>query len=195
MIGNTVQKFFKNPPLVSQITGIDKKLIERFSNILCVISCGHYIKEEMFKNYYFETAQMAISLYGWYKMSATVHKLLIHGADIIKSLPLPVGQLSEDVIESAHKEYKTLRQYHSRKTSRINTNTDIFNWMLMSSDPIVTNTRKKPKKNETKFNEVVLGMLRLPSFCTGDDDDDDDDDGDGGDDEEVDNDDKDMDVE
>lgn len=57
----------------------------------------------MFKIYYFETAQMAISLYGWYKMSATVHKLLIHGADIIKSLPLPVGQLSEDVIESAIK--------------------------------------------------------------------------------------------
>jgi len=153
------------------------------------------VKEEMFKNYCFETAQMAISLYGWYKMSATVHKLLLHGADIIKSLPLPVGQLSEDVIESAHKEYKILRQYHSRKTSRINTNTDIFNWMLVSSDPVVTNTRKKPKKNQTKFNQVVLGMLRLPSFCAGDDDDSDDDDYDGGDNEKVNNDDEDMDVE
>jgi hypothetical protein len=65
-------------------------------------------------------------------MSATVHKLLVHGADIIKSLPLPVGQLSKDVIESAHKEYKTLRKYHSRKSFRINTNIDIFNRMLIS---------------------------------------------------------------
>ena len=46
--GNTARKFFKNPSLVSQITGIDKELIERFSNILCIISCGHYVKEEIF---------------------------------------------------------------------------------------------------------------------------------------------------
>ena len=35
--GNTARKFFKNPSLVSQITGIDKKLIERFSNIVYII--------------------------------------------------------------------------------------------------------------------------------------------------------------
>jgi len=62
--GNTTRKFFKKPSLVSKITGIDKKLIERFSSILCVLSCGHYIKEEMFKSYCFETAQMPILLYG-----------------------------------------------------------------------------------------------------------------------------------
>lgn len=79
-------------------------------------------------------------------MSATVHKILFHGADIIKSLPLPVGQLSEDVIEASHKEYKNLRQYHSRKFSRANTNSDIFNWMLVSSDPVLADKRKKAKK-------------------------------------------------
>ena len=42
--------------------------------------------------------------------------------------------------------------------------------MLVSSDPIVTNMRKKPKKNKTQFNEIVLSMLRLPTFCGGDDD-------------------------
>lgn len=58
--GNTARKFFKNPSLVSEITGIDKDLIERFANILSIISCGHYIKEEVFKNYCFETAEMTI---------------------------------------------------------------------------------------------------------------------------------------
>lgn len=152
--GNTARKFFKDPSIVSQITGINKELIERFSNILSIISCGHCIKEDIFKTYCFETAQMAISLYGWYKMSASVHKLLIHGADIIKSLPLPIGCLSEDVIESRHKDYKILRQNHSRKTSRINTNTGIFNWMLVSSDPIVTNKRKN--LNKIKYNLMKL---------------------------------------
>ncbi|KAG8179246.1 hypothetical protein JTE90_004074 [Oedothorax gibbosus] len=70
---------------------------------------------------------MFINLYGWYKMSTTVHKLLIHGSDIMNSLPLPLGQLSEDVLEASHKLYKNLRLFHSRKTSRINTNTDILN--------------------------------------------------------------------
>lgn len=144
--GNTARKFFKNPSLVSEITGIDAQLIERFANILAVISCEHYIKEDIFETYCLETAKIAIKLYGWYKMSATVHKLLIHGADIIKSLLLPVGQLSEDVIEASHKDYKKLRQYHSRKTSRVNINCDIFNWMLVYSDPVVTHNRKKDKK-------------------------------------------------
>jgi hypothetical protein len=62
--GNTARNFFKNSSLVSQITGIDKKLIKRFSNILCVISCGHFIKKEIFKNDCFETVQMTISPYG-----------------------------------------------------------------------------------------------------------------------------------
>ncbi|VEN53780.1 unnamed protein product, partial [Callosobruchus maculatus] len=67
--GNTARKFFENPSLVSQITGIDKELIERFSNVLSVISCGHYVQEELFRRtrYCFETAELAICLYGWYK--------------------------------------------------------------------------------------------------------------------------------
>lgn len=143
---------------------MSEDLIERFANILCVISCGHYIHEEKFRAYCLATAEMAINQYGWYKMSASVHKLLIHGADIIKSLKLPVGQLSEDVIEAGHKSYKNLRQYHSRKTSRINTNIDILNWMLISSDPVITSHREKPKKQGEIYNDVVVDMLRMPTY-------------------------------
>ena len=146
--GNTARKFFNNPLLASQITGIDKVLIERFSNILSVISSGHYIQQVHFKEYCYETAEMAVSLYNWYKMSASAHKLLLHGADIIESLPLPVGQLSEDVIEAGHKTYKNLRQGHSKKISRIDTNLDILNWMLVFSDPVITSKQKKTKKIE-----------------------------------------------
>lgn len=33
----------------------------------------------------------------------------------------------------------------------------------------MSNKRKKSKnKNKTQFNEVVLSMLRLPTFCVGD---------------------------
>lgn len=162
--GNTARKFFDNPVLVSEITGVDKDLISRFANILSAISSGHYINENKFKIYCLETAQMCIQLYGWYKMSATVHKLLLHGSDIIRSFPLPIGQLSEDVLEASHKSYKNLRLFHARKTSRINTNTDIINWLLVSSDPVITSCRKDVQKKRKPFSAVVIGMLKEPEF-------------------------------
>ena len=62
-------------------------------------------------------------------MNVTVHKLLIHGINIIKYLLLPEGQLSEDVIEIDHKDHKKIKTNHSKKTSRIDTNSDIFDSM------------------------------------------------------------------
>lgn len=145
---------------------MNKELIERFANILCVVSSGHYINEVKFRTYCITTAEMAVNLHGWYKISASVHKILIHGADIIKSMTLPVGLLSEDVIETSHKssqgcEYATISL---PKMSRINTNSDILHWMFISSVPVVTSRREKPKRKGEKFNDVVVGMLRMPTF-------------------------------
>lgn len=162
--GNTARKFFNEPDKVAEITGLDKNLIRRFSNILSTISSGHYIKIFEFKEYCWQTAILCVELYGWYKMSATVHKLLIHGADIIKSLPLPVGQLSEDVLEASHKFYKKTRLFHSRKTSRENTNTDIVHYMLISSDPIISAKRKAHAKLQKAFAPEVLDMIDIPYY-------------------------------
>lgn len=107
---------------------------------------------------------MCVDKYGWYKMSASVHKLLIHGADIIKALPLPVGLFSEDVLEAAQKEYKSLRLFHARKTSRIHTNTDIVHWMLIASDPIIASHRKGHKKTKKPFSKEVMELLVMPTL-------------------------------
>ena len=57
-------------------------------------------------------------------MPPTVHKLLIHGADISKEAILPVGQLSEDALESRNKDIRKLRLHNTRKISREATNED-----------------------------------------------------------------------
>lgn len=75
-------------------------------------------------------------------MPASVHKILIHSSDIIKSLPLPIGQLSEDVLEASQKAYKNIRLQHTRKTSRVDTNTDIMHWMCINSDPKISALRE-----------------------------------------------------
>ncbi|KAF5281750.1 hypothetical protein FQR65_LT14545 [Abscondita terminalis] len=82
--------------------------------------------------------------------------------DIIKTLPLPVGLFSEDVLETSQKEYKSFRLFHARKTSRTNTNTDIAHWMLIASDPIIVSHRKGHKKKNKSFTKEVLEMLIMP---------------------------------
>ena len=39
-------------------------------------------------------------------MPASIHLLLIHGADIVKNLSIPLGALSEEAQESKNKDFK-----------------------------------------------------------------------------------------
>ncbi|KAJ4431291.1 hypothetical protein ANN_19888 [Periplaneta americana] len=63
--GNTSRRFFENPALSASITGVDIEIIRRFNIILQVISCGHEIDVEKFRNYAFETAQLFVRKYSW----------------------------------------------------------------------------------------------------------------------------------
>ena len=78
-----------------------------------------------------------MDLYEWYPMPATVHKVLIHGKQILTNCILPVGFLAEDASESRNKLYKRDREMHARKNSRVNTLTDVFNRALDTTDPII----------------------------------------------------------
>ncbi|XP_030755994.1 uncharacterized protein LOC115882218 [Sitophilus oryzae] len=95
--GNTARVFFYNPDLSSEITGVDKGLIKEFSIILRVLASGSHIHMDKFMMLLQETRLHYLELYPWYYMPSSVHKVLVHGSDIIGSFSLPIGQLSEDV--------------------------------------------------------------------------------------------------
>ncbi|KAL7298883.1 hypothetical protein TKK_0007991 [Trichogramma kaykai] len=40
------------------------------------------------------------------------------------------------------------REKHSRKSSRVNTNTDLFRRLLLCSDPLISSYRKNKKKRD-----------------------------------------------
>ncbi|CAI6353622.1 unnamed protein product [Macrosiphum euphorbiae] len=98
--GNSARRFFENPNKVAEITGLDETLIYNFSVILQVISSGQRVDYIKFGVYCTKTAERYISLYKWYYMPSSVHKLLFHGADIIKHAIVPIGQLSEEAQEA-----------------------------------------------------------------------------------------------
>lgn len=145
----------------AEITGFDKHLLKRFAVILQTISSGYEINTYNFANYTKETASMYVQLYEWYYMPITVHKILIHGSHVIEYSIVPIGQLSEEVQESRHKEVRKFRELNTRKISREKTNEDLLHSLLISSDPLISSLRQinSKKKKLALFDEVKELLL------------------------------------
>ena len=106
--------------------------------------------------------------YGWYYVPSSVHKILLHGENIIKHFAvLPIAQLSEDAQESRNKDYKKFRLYHARKCSRSDTSEDVFHTLLNTSDPYITNIRKPYNKNVQELDEDTLQLLKVNELISG----------------------------
>lgn len=162
--GNTARRFFENPPLSSQITSINEELIRRFYVILCALSCPFPINTTAFKNYTQNTTNLYLKLYEWYYMPVTVHKVLVHGADIIDSCILPIGQLSEEAQEARNRDLRRYRLEHARKFSRKRTIEDVLHMLLVSSDPVISNKTKVPHKKKKELSSEVLSLLKEPDI-------------------------------
>lgn len=159
--GNTARRFFSNPAIVSNILGLNQPLIERFGNILHVMASGFAVDLEKFELYTKETAELFINLYGWYKIPPSVHKVLLHGSDIMRKLVLPIGYFSEEAQESGNKIFKAARRYYSRTCSRKSNNEDVLNYLLVSSDPIISINRLRKDKIIKELTIEAKNLIKL----------------------------------
>lgn len=161
--GNTARRFFENPYLASLITGVNEQLINNFSVILRTLACGYNINVEKFREYTMHTAAMFIELYPWFYMPNSVHKVLLHGADVIEKMAVPIGLLSEEALEARNKDFRYIRQHHTRKTSRQKTMQDLMNQLFVSSDPFISflsGSTAKCSKNNIAIDDEVLNLLQ-----------------------------------
>ncbi|CAG9840685.1 unnamed protein product [Diabrotica balteata] len=154
--GNTSRRFFENPQLAADITKVNFELIYRLKIILETISSGHKIDVQQFDDYSKATAKLYVDLYGWHPMTPTMHKILVHGAEIIENALLPIGQLSEEAAEAKNKHFRLYRENYARKFSREECNLDIFNRLLLTSDPLLTILISKKR---------VQKRVKPGSFC------------------------------
>lgn len=161
--GNTARRFFDNPSITSSITGLNENLIRKFAIILQTLASGYEIDPIKFSEFTASTAADYVKLYNWYYMPASVHKILIHGADIIRSLSIPIGLLSEEAQEARNKEFKKSREDHTRKCSRIDSNMDLLHILLISSDPYISSLRRVQTKNKKTLFPETLQLLILPN--------------------------------
>ena len=152
--GNVARKCFRNPGVFADCIGLDKDLITDFACILSYVSSKSTQDHQVF-------SKMAIAFdgafkkkYAWAKYSPTIHKLLIHGSDIIRNAVLPTGFMTEEPIERILREIRDARLRFSRKHSRKNNLLDIFNHLNIKSDFIVASREITPPKNRELADEV-----------------------------------------
>ena len=102
------------------------------------MASGFDIEPARFEAYCTSTAELYVQLYPWHPMRPSLHKVLIHGAKVVKTLPLPLGLLSEEAQECRNKDIRAYRLGHARKNSRENTLGDQFRFLLVTSDPVIS---------------------------------------------------------
>lgn len=164
--GNTSRRAFMNHIEFSKALGISSILVKRFYMILIAISCQLPLNVCIFDKFCTDTAKIFVEEYPWFCMPASVHKVLIHGAQIMKESCLPLGVLGEEGSEARNKYYKHDREFHSRKFSRKVTLEDILNRALDTSDPLISSmdiSSRMSMKKKIPFPKEVLQMLH-PSF-------------------------------
>lgn len=157
--GNTARTFFSNSVISAEITGLDKTLLDRCYHLLQCLSSGYKINKLAFKDYALETARKLVSTYPWYNLPSSIHKVLIHGSEVIDHCLISIGELSEEAAESCNKLYKQFRRDNTRKTSRVDTNTDLMHRLLLNSDPYISSLRKLPQKKKSVLSKDVLMLL------------------------------------
>lgn len=92
-----------------------------------------------------------------------MYKLLIHGPQIIAHILLSIGQLSEEAQEVRNKNIKRYSEDFSRKCSREKTMEDIFNRLMVTSDPYISSIRKLPRKNLKSLSKETVELLLSPT--------------------------------
>ena len=99
-------------------------------------------------------------------MPASLHELLVDGADVIRSLLLPIGAYNEEAQESRNKHIRWYRLKHARKTSPRDTLTDQFNHLCVTSDPVITRiiqrdveAKQRSRKGGVKRGDEELNVL------------------------------------
>jgi hypothetical protein len=76
-----------------------------------------------------------------------------------------LGKLSEEAQEARNKDYKHIREHHTRKNYRINTNADLFHMLLVSFDPYISSiSRHLPEKDIGTFSDDVKSLLIFPQI-------------------------------
>jgi hypothetical protein len=81
-----------------------------------------------------------------------------------KIVYVPIGQISGEAQEARNKDIKNYKENFSRKRSKININTDIFQRLLLSLDPFISSINYNNNKNKRRKKLLLCVKNLLIAF-------------------------------
>lgn len=144
--GNTAIAAFRSYQIMANILGVDERIVKKLHFVCHMLNSHNPLNHILFKGFCDELMALYIELYPWYPIPTSLHKILVHGHSIIDSFVIPIGQLSEEALESCHKYIKDCRRSHCRMFSRQNIMEDIMHWLLLTKEQFENYGRKKPTR-------------------------------------------------
>ena len=170
--GNTARRAFRSTKEFAACTGMDELFVRRVHVILQAVSCFHPVNSAALGDYCRQTAELYVELYGWYHMPVTLHKLLIHSATVVEWCHLPLGTMAEEAAKSGHKQVRKFRLKHTRKDSRLHAISDLYSYLLVSTDPVISSraASRRHRQYRTKTGQLLpetLALLEEPELPSG----------------------------
>ena len=132
----------KDPNILSQIFNTDHRFISCLKYLFdCMSNMAkpHQIKWFENVNYVYDFYIKNFAEFA--SMSPTIHKLLIHGWNIIESLDFGPGTYTEQSQECMNKIIRKTRDCYARKMSFIENMQDLANNLYVRSDPAIRNCK------------------------------------------------------
>ena len=93
----------------------------------------------------------------------------MHGVSMIEHIIIPIGQMSEEALESRNKDVRKFRTGNIRKISRITTNLDLFHRLLETSDPLISSKREMSQNPKKPFHPDARFLLDMGDTDEGSD--------------------------
>lgn len=171
--GNVARRAFASYEITADILGLDPILIKNVGLMLDAVSSHYAINIEEYERLAEETYNIYVTKYGNIPLSPSLHRLLIHGAEVAKSSIVPGGYLSEEATEAKNKTLRFTRAHNSRQDTREHNLTDVFNRSLEESDEVIksfgSKRRARFRKKNNDMRDDLKKLLKIPQNRLGDD--------------------------
>jgi len=69
--------------------------------------------------------------------------------------------LSEEAQEARNKDFKNIREHHTRKINRVLQNEDLIKMLIVSSNPYISSLRVMKKKKLPDLDDDVRSLIEL----------------------------------
>lgn len=163
--GNTAKRAFEDPQFFADQVGVSVQLIEGLHNIWIALACSLPICADKFQRYCDWVKRLYEADCGWYTMPPTLHKILHHGAEMIRLFPktLASGAFNEEPQEATNRDVRDWQVEHARQRSLWQRNLDVFNRMMERSDPMIIGqlmAKKKEWRSRKEYPKEVLDMCK-----------------------------------